>query len=154
MDEYILLKTLHILSATLIMGAGIGSAFLMFLANRRGDVAQIAFATKHVVLADWLFTTPSVVFQFLSGWRLMSIAGYSFSDGWIALAVALYLFVGICWLPVVWIQIRMRDIAKFAYNSGTDLPNSYWKLDRWWIILGSLAFPAVTVIFWLMVARP
>lgn len=154
MDEYLILKTLHILSATLIMGAGVGSALLMFLANRRGRVPEIAFATKHVVLADWLFTAPAVIFQFFSGWRLMVLTGYTFSDGWIILAISLFIFAGICWLPVVWMQTQMRDMAHAAVNARTELPARYWQMDRWWIILGALAFPAVTIILWLMVAKP
>ena len=151
---YFLLKYIHIISSTILFGTGIGSAFYMFMANRRKDIAGIYFATRHVVIADWLFTTPAVVIQLITGVLLVQEVGYRFSETWIVWALVLYFFAGACWIPVVWMQIKMRDMAKAALENGTVLPARYWKMDQWWIILGSLAFPAITVIFWLMVAKP
>lgn len=150
---YLVLKWVHILSSTLLFGAGLGSAFLMFVANRRGNPAEIAFAVRHVVLADWLFTTPSGVVQLATGLALLHVTGYGFSDVWVVWALALFGFAMACWLPVVWMQIKMRDMAEAALAQGTTLPADYWRYDRWWIALGCLAFPAMVVIFWLMVAR-
>ena len=152
--DYLLLKWIHIVSSTILFGLGLGSAFFMFMANRRKDVAGIYFATRHVVIADWLFTTPSVIIQLLSGLYLVHLGGYSLTDDWIMWGLALYFFAGACWLPVVWMQIKMRDMAKIALESKTPLPPRYWKMDKWWITLGSLAFPAIMVVFWLMVAKP
>ena len=152
--DYLLLKWVHVISSTILFGTGIGSAFYLFMANRRKDIAAIAFATRHVVIADWLFTTPSVIIQLLSGLMLMQLGGYSPSDDWIRWGLILYFFAGVCWLPVVWMQIRMRDMALHALDSSEPLPVRYWRYDRWWIILGSLAFPAVMVIFYLMVTKP
>jgi uncharacterized membrane protein len=152
--DYLLLKWIHIVSSTILFGTGIGSAFFMFMANRRKDVAGIYFATRHVVIADWLFTTPSVIIQLLSGLYLVHLGGYSLTDGWIMWGLALYFFAGACWLPVVWMQIQMRNMAKMALESKTPLPPRYWKMDKWWITLGSLAFPAIMVAFWLMVVKP
>jgi uncharacterized membrane protein len=152
--DFFLLKWIHIVSATVLFGTGIGSAFYFFMANRSKNIASIYFATRHVVIADWLFTTPAVIIQLLTGIALMHPLGYTWSDGWIALALILYFFAGACWLPVVWMQIQMRDMAKAALDSNQPLPERYWQLNRWWVILGSLAFPAVMVIFWLMVAKP
>ncbi|PIR38115.1 MAG: hypothetical protein COV35_07700 [Alphaproteobacteria bacterium CG11_big_fil_rev_8_21_14_0_20_39_49] len=152
--DYLLLKWIHIISSTILFGTGIGSAFYMFMANRRKDVASIYFATRHVVIADWVFTTPAIIIQIITGIGLVKVVGYSFTDTWIIWGLALYLFAGVCWLPVVWMQIKMRDMAKESLESGRPLPEHYWKMDRWWIILGSLAFPAIVVVFWLMVAKP
>ncbi len=152
--EYLVLKWVHILSSTILFGTGIGSAFYMFMANRSKDIASIHFAVRHVVIADWLFTTPAIVLQLVTGIWLVIETGHEFSDTWIILAIALYIFAGICWLPVVWLQIQMRDMAKTAAETGGTLPARYWITDRWWIILGSLAFPAVMGIFYLMVFRP
>jgi uncharacterized membrane protein len=152
--DYIIVKWLHILSSTIILGTGVGSAFFMFLANRRKSVSEIYFAARHVVVADWLFTTPAVLFQFVSGFYLMHATGYHMNALWLSIAVSLYFFAGVCWVPVVWMQIKMRDMAKRASEKNEPLPDRYWAYDRWWIILGSLAFPAVIVIFWLMVAKP
>jgi uncharacterized membrane protein len=152
--EYTILKTIHIISATILFGTGIGSAFYMFIANRSKDVSSIYFATKNVVIADFIFTVPAVIIQLLRDIALVHIAGFSFSDKWIIWGLALYLFAGVCWLPVVFMQIKMRDMAKSALDKKTSLPSRYWQMDRWWIILGSLAFPAIIVVFWLMVAKP
>lgn len=55
---------------------------------------------------------------------------------------------------VVVMQMRMRDMAKAALETGTPLPERYWRMDRWWITLGSLAFPAIIIVFYLMVFKP
>jgi uncharacterized membrane protein len=152
--DYLTLKYIHIISSTILFGTGIGSAFYMFIANRRKEIAGIYFVVRHVVIADWLFTTPSVVVQLGTGILLVDMTGYSFSDTWVKLAIILYFFAGACWLPVVWMQIKMRDMAKYALENKAELPAEYWQMDKWWIILGSLAFPAVIAIFYLMVFKP
>ncbi|MGB7206170.1 MAG: DUF2269 domain-containing protein [Anderseniella sp.] len=152
--EYLLVKWIHILSSTILFGTGIGSAFYLFMANRRKEIAGICFATRHVVIADWVFTTPAIIVQLASGLWLLQLTGYSLSDSWVMWGLALYIFAGACWLPVVWMQIKMRDMAKGALESGNDLPERYWKMNLWWIFLGSLAFPAIVVVFYLMVAKP
>lgn len=152
--DYLLFKWIHIVSSTILFGTGIGSAFYMFMANRRKNTASIYFATRHVVIADWIFTTPSVVIQFITGIGLVHIVGYELFEGWVFWSLLLFFFAGACWVPVVWMQIKMRDMAKQALDNGSELPARYWNMDRWWIILGSLAFPAVIVIFYLMVYRP
>lgn len=152
--EYLILKWVHILSATILFGTGIGSAFYMFMANRSKDTASIYFAVRHVVIADWLFTTPAVMLQLLTGTWLVFATGHNFTDLWVLWGLVLYVFAGICWLPVVWMQIKMRDMAKVAWENNVPLPERYWKMDRWWITLGSLAFPAIVVVFYLMVFRP
>jgi len=106
------------------------------------------------VIADWLFTTPSVVIQLITGLALAHNAGYSLTEGWVILALALYFFAGACWLPVVWMQIQMRNMARHALDRSEPLPARYWRMDRWWVILGSLAFPAILVVFYLMVYKP
>lgn len=152
--DYLLLKWIHILSATILFGTGIGSAFYMFMANRRKGAAAIYFAARHVVIADWLFTTPAVIIQLVTGIGLVHVGGYAYTDSWVMWGLILYFFAGACWLPVVWMQIKMRDMAKHALKTGEPLPERYWKMDRWWVILGSLAFPAIIIIFYLMVMKP
>jgi uncharacterized membrane protein len=152
--DYLFMKWAHILSAAILFGAGVGSAFFLFMANRRKNIADIYFAVRHVVIADWLFTTPAVVAQLVTGLVLVRLGGYRLDENWIAWGSALYLFAGACWAPVVWMQIRMRDLAKSALERGCALPPEYWTLDRWWVTLGSLGFPAVVVVFWLMVTKP
>lgn len=152
--DYLWLKLIHILSATVLFGTGIGSAFYMFMANRRKDIAGIYFATRHVVIADWLFTTPSVIIQLATGLALADVLGLPLTEGWVFWSLILYFFAGACWLPVVWMQIKMRDMAKHAIETGTALPDRYWRFDRWWITLGALAFPAVVAVIGLMVLKP
>lgn len=124
------------------------------MANRQNDVAVIHAAARHVVLADWLFTTPSVILQLATGLLLVREQGYALTECWIMGGLALYAFAGLCWLPVVWIQLQLRDLARDAQTNHAPLPPRYHRLYRWWIILGSLAFPAIVVVFYLMVFKP
>lgn len=152
--SYLLVKWVHILSATILFGAGIGSAFHMFMANRDGNVDAIFSATRIVVIADFLFTTPAILVQLFTGVWLVRLLGYEFTDFWVFSGICLFLFAGACWLPVVWIQIKMKELAKSASLRGEPLPDLYWKLNRWWTALGCLAFPAILVVFYLMVFKP
>lgn len=154
MTSYEIVKLLHILSATVLFGTGLGTAFVVWNANRGGEVAAIAFATRHAVLADWLFTTPAVLFQPLSGLWLVHELGYGFTETWLLWVYGLYVLVGACWLPVVAIQFRMRRLAARAAIEGTALPETYYRCMRAWLLLGWPAFMSLMAIFWLMVARP
>lgn len=153
MHDYLLLKTLHILSSTLLFGTGLGTAFHGWMANRSGVLAARRVVNRNVELADWLFTTPAVIVQPVTGVWLANLAGYPLTTPWLLAAIVLYVLVGACWLPVVAIQIRMRRIAE-ATPDGTELPIHYHRLARWWFALGWPAFIGVIIIFWLMVAKP
>ena len=152
--DYLWLKFIHILSSTFLFGTGVGSAFYMFRANLSKDVPSITFAAKNVVLADWFFTTPTVIIQPVSGLMMMYIGGYNIYDPWIMTSLALYALAGICWLPVVWLQMKMRDLAVEAMNKGEGLSDKYWKYERWWFWLGVIAFPAMIIVFHCMVFKP
>jgi uncharacterized membrane protein len=153
--EYQIWKWLHILSSTLLFGTGLGTAFFMFFTNRSGDVRAIAVVTRWVVVADWLFTATTVIFQPLSGLMMMWIAGIPLTATWIWLSFALYFIAGACWLPVVWIQLQMRNMAREAAWTGAPmLPVRYWRYERVWVLLGIPAFTALVIVFWLMVAKP
>ena len=152
--EYLVVKWLHILSSTLLFGTGLGSAFYMFFASRTRDPRVIATVVKHVVIADWIFTTPTIILQPVTGFYLMHLAGFPFTSRWIFWSVALYLLAGAAWLPVVWMQIRMRDLAATAAQASIPLPPIYWRYLRAWVALGVVAFFALVVVFYLMVAKP
>lgn len=152
--DYVFVKWVHILSSTVLFGTGVGSAYYMLVTSLGRDVRATAVVARHVVRADWWFTTPTVVLQPLSGAMLVSMAGYPWGSFWIVASGALYLFALACWLPVVWIQMRMRDLAAHAVRHGTALAPRYWQLMGWWTLLGVLAFVAFLMIFYLMVAKP
>ena len=154
MDAYLAFKLAHVIGATLLFGAGLGTAFFMWRADRSGDVAAIATTARSVVLADWLFTAPAIVAQPITGFLLAVETGYRFTEGWIVLSLGLYAVAGICWLPVVWLQTRMRDLATAARAGGTELPPEYRRCMRIWFALGWPAFAAVAAIFVLMIYRP
>lgn len=154
MDTYSTLKLLHIVSSTLLFGTGLGTAFYMWRAHRTGNPAVIAGVARTVVLADWLFTTPAVIIQPLTGFWLMSVMGYSFTLPWLSLSLLLYGIAGVCWLPVVYIQIKLRNLAQQAVVDSTALPPRYYGLMRYWFLLGWVAFTSVLYIFYLMVFRP
>jgi uncharacterized membrane protein len=152
--EYLVVKWLHILSSTLLFGTGLGSAYYMFFASRTRDPRVIASVVRYVVIADWLFTTTTVVFQPLSGAYLVHLAGIPWTARWVMWSLALYVLAGAAWLPVVWMQIRMREMAAGAAARGTPLPPRYWAYLRRWVALGVVAFVALVIVFWLMVVKP
>ncbi|WEN14009.1 DUF2269 domain-containing protein [Rhodanobacter sp. AS-Z3] len=154
MNDYVLLKTVHILSSTLLFGTGLGTAFFMWFTYRSGRVEAIAVATRLAVRADLLFTTPAVIVQPLSGYLLMRLMHFDLHTPWLQAAGLLYLFTGACWLPVVWLQWRVRDMAAVALRDGTSLPPLCHRYMRTWFVLGWPAFIAVVLVFWLMVAKP
>lgn len=152
--EYFVAKWLHILSSTLLFGTGLGSAYYMFFASLTRDPRLVLMVVKYVVIADWLFTATTVIFQPLSGLYLIHIMGIPLSSRWIVWSVALYFLAGAAWLPVVWMQIKMRDIARDAVAANAPLPGRYWQLLKGWVALGIVAFVALIVVFYLMVAKP
>ncbi|WP_250622990.1 DUF2269 family protein [Pinirhizobacter soli] len=154
MNAYVLLKTVHILSSTLLFGTGLGTAFFMWFTHRTGQVAAIATAARLTVLADFLFTTPAVIVQPISGFLLMRLMGFDLHTSWLQLSIALYLFIGACWLPVVWLQWRARNLALAALRDNKPLPSAYYRCMRVWFALGWPAFLATLAIFWLMVGKP
>jgi uncharacterized membrane protein len=151
---YLIVKWLHILSSTVLFGTGLGSAFYMFFASRTGDARVVAKVVGLVVIADFIFTTPAIIVQPLTGYWLMHIAGFPFATPWIAWSIALYLLAGAAWLPVVWMQIRMRDMAATSATAGSALPAQYFRFLRLWVALGVVAFLSLVVVFYLMVAKP
>jgi uncharacterized membrane protein len=151
---YFLLKYVHVIGASVLLGTGSGIAFFMVMAHRTGDPAKIAGVARTVVTADFLFTATAVVLQPITGVALAHEVGYALSEGWIVLSVLLYLLTGAFWLPVVFMQMRMRDLAEAAALAGTALPNAYHRLFWTWFAFGFPAFGAVLGIFWLMIARP
>jgi len=154
MTGYFILKFLHVIGATVLLGTGAGIAFFMLLAHRTGDKALIAGVARIVVIADYVFTTTAVILQPITGVMLARTVGYDLSEGWILASIALYIFTGMFWLPVVWMQSRMRNLAQAALANGSELPAQYHKLFRLWFAFGFPAFAAVLMIFWLMITRP
>lgn len=152
--EYLIVKWLHILSSTLLFGTGIGSAFYMFFASLTRDVRAIAVVVRYVVIADTVFTATTVVIQPLTGYRLARLLGFPLTAFWLEWSIGLFLLAGACWLPVVWMQVRMSRMAQAAVRDGTELPPLYWRYFRWWTALGVPAFLALVVVFYLMVAKP
>ncbi len=153
--EYMVVKWLHILSSTFLFGTGIGSAFYMLFTSLSRDVRAIAVVSRHVVLADWIFTATTVVIQPVTGLYLIYLAGFPLASAWIMWSIGLYFVAGACWLPVVWIQLKMRDMAQQAVAQGAEtLPAQYWRYLKIWTVLGIPAFIAMVAIFWLMVAKP
>jgi uncharacterized membrane protein len=154
MNVYAAIKLIHVLSSTILFGTGLGTAFHMWMTHRTGDVRAIASAARITVIADWCFTTPAVIVQPLTGVALIRLAGFGWTQSWLVVALLLYLLAGACWLPVVWLQLRIRRLAAEAVANGTALPPEYFRCMRAWFILGWPAFAAVIVVFWLMVAKP
>jgi uncharacterized membrane protein len=154
MDFYTSLKLAHVVGAAVLFGTGVGIAFFMLMAHRTRDAALVAHTAGVVVVADMIFTATAVLLQPITGAALADLAGFPLFRGWIGLSLVLYLATGAFWLPVVWIQLRMRNLAREAAKSDRPLPGAYLRLFRLWLALGFPAFAAVVVIIWLMIAKP
>jgi len=151
---YLVLKFAHVIGAAVLLGTGAGIAFFMLLAHRDGKPQVVAGVARIVVIADFLFTATAVVAQPVTGVWLALHVGYPLTEGWILVSVFLYLLTGAFWLPVVWMQMRMRDLAAAAARDGAQLPADYHRLFGLWFAFGFPAFGAVLAIFWLMIQRP
>ena len=154
MDPELILRWLHVIGACVLLGTGAGIAFFMMMAHRTGDTALIAGTARIVVFADMVFTATAVVAQPLTGWLLARETGWAMTEGWIVASLGLYVLAGLCWLPVLRLQITLRDLAADAARNATALPARYHRLYRCWFALGIPAFTAVLAILWLMIARP
>jgi uncharacterized membrane protein len=151
---YLIVKWLHILSATILFGTGIGIAFFKWITDCSGDVRAIRISAERTVQADWIFTTPAVIIQPFSGLAMAQLAGYPVVTGWVSYSICLYAVAACCWLPVLWLQVRMRALARLADDASAPLPPLYWVYARNWFWLGVPAFLALLAVYWLMVAKP
>ncbi len=154
MDAVTVLRWLHAIGATVLLGTGAGIAFFMLMAHRTRDPRLIAHVAGTVIVADAIFTATAVIAQPITGYALARHFGWSLRDGWLTASVALYILTGLFWLPVVWIQIKLRKLALAATRDGLSLPASYDTMFRTWFSCGVPAFAAVLTILWLMLARP
>lgn len=154
MTAYFILKFLHILGAIVILGTGAGIAFFMLMAHRSGDAAFIAATAGIVVVADLLFTTTAVILQPFTGGFLMQMSSTTTTEPWIVVSLVLYAVAGLFWLPVVFMQIEMRNLARQAVADHAPLPPRYHVLFRRWFWFGFPGFGAVVAILWLMIAKP
>jgi uncharacterized membrane protein len=152
--DYVTVKWLHILSSTFLFGTGIGSAFYLLFATISRDIRAIAVVTRIVVLADWLFTSTTVIIQPLTGYILIRLAGFPMNSRWIVWSVILYVIAVACWLPVLWLQMKLKELSRSAADSNASLPDAYWRYFKYWVLLGIPAFFAFLAIFYLMVAKP
>jgi uncharacterized membrane protein len=153
-DPDILLRWLHVIGAMVLFGTGAGIAFFMLMAHRSGDARIVAHVAGTVVIADLLFTATAVVAQPVTGILLAARTGWPLDTFWIVASLILYVVTGAFWLPVVWMQKRMRDLARAAAAEDAPLPPAYHRLYRLWFWFGFPAFAAVLAIIWLMLARP
>lgn len=154
MDLYLLVKTLHILNGAVLFGTGLGIAFFMLRSHFTASLQEKLYAARNTVLADALFTLPAVIIQPLSGLWLVDRAGYGWTEAWLVTTYGLYVLAGVCWLPVVWIQLRLKAMLAESLRTGAALPASYRTLFRAWFLLGWPAFLGLVAIYWLMVVKP
>ena len=154
MDLYNSIKTLHIISSTILFGTGIGIAFFTFRSWFSDNIDEKLYATRNTVFADYLFTLPAVVIQPFSGIALIYIADFDWTAFWLMATYVIYIVVGLCWLPVVWIQIQFKNMCIEAVKNGDGLPERYNRLSKIWFLLGWPAFMGLVVVFYLMVAKP
>ncbi len=152
--DYMIVKWIHVVGSTLLFGTGVGSAFYLLAATLTRDSRAVAMTSRHVVIADWLFTTSTAILQPVTGYMLMRIANFSWELAWLRVSILLYVVAIACWLPVVWLQMRMRTVSAAAAGAQTPLPPAYWRYFRWWFALGVPALFSFLAIFYLMIAKP
>ena len=151
--DLILVKYVHILSSTVLFGTGIGTAFYLLVVSLTRDVHAIAVVARWVVIADWLFTATTIVVQPVSGFYLAYQIGYPLTEPWLLWSTVAFVVAALCWLPVVWLQMRLRDIAVEAAAAGRELPADYARHLGAWTALGIPALVSFLAIFYMMVAR-
>lgn len=154
MDWYQVVKTVHIISSTILFGTGIGIAFFMFRSHFTNNIQEKFYAVRTTVLADYVFTFPAVIFQPLTGIALIHMGGHEWTDLWLVITYVIYIIAGLCWLPVVWIQIQLKQILAKSIENGTDLPDRYFRLFKIWFMLGWPAFIGLVIVFFLMEFKP
>ena len=154
MTLYFLVKYLHVIGAIVILGTGAGIAFFMLMAHRSGDAGFIARTAAIVVIADMLFTLTAVLLQPVTGGVLMAMSATTFSERWLVISLGLYAVAGLFWVPVVFMQIDMRNLARAAAAQDQPLPPRYFALFRRWFVFGIPGFGSVMIILWLMIAKP
>jgi uncharacterized membrane protein len=151
---YLTIEYLHVLGAIVILGTGAGIAFFMLMAHRSRDAAFIAKTAEVVVIADLIFTFSAVLLQPVTGGLLMWLSSTSITERWLMTSLVLYAIAGVFWVPVVFMQMEMRDLARAAVAKGTPLPPRYFSLFRRWFLFGIPGFGSVMAILWLMIAKP
>jgi len=154
MTLYFLVKYLHVLGAAVILGTGTGIAFFMLMAHRSRDPAFIARTAATVVIADMLFTLSAVILQPVTGGFLMVLSATALAERWLLTSLGLYAVAGLLWIPVIFMQIEMRNLARTAVMQQQPLPPRYFRLFRRWFVFGIPGFGSVMIIFWLMIAKP
>ena len=158
LDDYLLLRLIHILSAVVVAGTGAGIAFFLLMAYRSKNWVALAVTARHVILADWIFTAPAVFIQLVTGLLLTHQLGYSLTSVWFIVVVSLFIFIGLCWLPVVYIQYRIAQTTESVLEQDLQKNDTnvqgLKRLMRYWTGLGVLAFSAIIVMFWLMIVKP
>lgn len=157
MEAYVLWKTAHIVSAAVLFGTGLGIAFFAWFGYRRamrvGEIDGLRAVLRLTVMADLCFTAPAVAFQLVSGIALVRLDGWSLTSPWLLAVGILFAAVGICWLPVLAIQVRLSREAEQA-ASISALSAAFHRKFRTWFVLGVPAFLLVLGLFYLMVAKP
>jgi len=151
--SYLSLKMIHLLSMVVLFGTGLGSAWYKWMSDRSGNVAHIAATNRQVVLADWLFTTPTILIQPITGGAMLVLLDMPITTPWVMASLLLYALAGVCWIPVVWLQIRMQKLSKQADMKGVPLPELYWRYARYWFWLGVPAFISMLAIVLMMVYK-
>lgn len=154
MDAYLIVKTLHIVSSTILFGTGLGIAFFMVRSQFCENIVEKHYAARTTVLADTLFTLPAVIVQPVTGFWLILHGGYEWTEFWLVATYISYAIAGACWLPVVWLQIEMKNMLAAAVESDGVLPPRYFRLFKIWFALGWPAFIGLIAVFFMMVMKP
>ncbi len=153
MRLYLIIKTVHVLSVVLFLGAGLGSVFYKMRADRSGRIEVIVWAQRAIVQADWLFTVPAGVVLPLTGLWMIYLYQLSLFTPWVLIGISGYTLAGVTWLPAAFLQIRMRKLAEKAYADAAPLPAEFHRYNRIWMALGVPSFFATLFTVWVMIDK-
>ncbi len=146
--SYPLLKLIHIISATIMIGTGLGSAFYLYFTYKKGQVSTVKEVLKLVVTADTIFTTPSVVIQFITGLLLSNLLGFTYTNWfWVVLSVSFVVLI--LWVRAALIQLKLKKIL----DKEKSLTVQFHRLMKIWFYLGVPSFLGAVYIYYLMVYK-
>jgi len=149
------LKFIHVLAAGTMFGTWLSIAIFMALAHRSHNPSVVALTARFVVSVERTVMAAAIVLLPLSGFPLATAVGLSPSDEfWIAIAVAIYVVVVLCWLGAVFIEFRVRNMTREAALNTAPLPQAYARLFRFWCLLTVPILVGMMALFAVMIWQP
>jgi uncharacterized membrane protein len=153
--QFLVLKSLHVLSVVLFLGNIITGVFWKFHADRVGTLPARAQALDGLIRADRWFTMPGVFGIVITGvWMALNAHYPLLGTKWILWSLILFGISGASFSALV-APLQKKLLANVrAGIAGTWNQPEYQRLSRAWELWGALATLAPVVALFLMVTKP